>query len=145
MVADALDDGPGAAVADAESLGGTSPEQCPAAGCPVENDVADEHIVFGHECALDRWVDDETSARQALADVVIRIALQLQRDTASQKRAEALTCRAVEFDVDGVVGHSVLTPAPDQVVTQNGANGSVRVDDGQIDTNRAPMVDRIAG
>ena len=49
VVAGPLDDGQGAAVADAEPLAGPAAEEGPAAGRPVEGDVADQDVVLGHE------------------------------------------------------------------------------------------------
>ena len=47
VVAGPLDDGQGAAVADAEPLAGPAAEEGPAAGRAVEGDVADQDVVLG--------------------------------------------------------------------------------------------------
>ena len=49
VVARPLDDGVGAAVADAEPLAGPAAEEGPAAGRAVERDVADQDVVLGDE------------------------------------------------------------------------------------------------
>ena len=49
VVADALDDGVGAAVAHGEALAGDAAEEGLAAGRAVERDVADDDVVLGHE------------------------------------------------------------------------------------------------
>ena len=49
-------------------------------------------------------------ARQALADVVVGVALEAQRDAAGHERAEALAGRAAEVDVDRAVGQALAAP-----------------------------------
>ena len=65
--------------------------------CPlvraVQADVADQDVAFGGNVLAARRVDDQAASRQALADVVVGVAFQFQRDAAGQKRAEALTGR----------------------------------------------------
>ena len=58
VVAHALDDGAGAAVADAEALAGHAADVRLAAGRAVERDVADEDVLLGDERRLARRIDD---------------------------------------------------------------------------------------
>ena len=80
VVADALDDHRGAAVADAEPLAGDAADVTLAAGRAVEGDVADDDVLLRLERRQRRRVDDQLAARQALADVVVGVAVQPQRD-----------------------------------------------------------------
>src|SRR5690606_4662771 len=77
VVAHAFDDGFGAAVTYAEPLGRPAPEESAAARRAVQRYVADQHVVLGRERALGRRIDDQAAARQALADVVVAVALEL--------------------------------------------------------------------
>ena len=63
MVADPFDNRLGAAVADAEPFGGPAAEKGPAAGRPVEDDVADEDVLGRVEAALSGRIDDDLAAR----------------------------------------------------------------------------------
>src|SRR5690606_24038068 len=90
VIADPLDDRSRAAVAHAEALGRAAPEERAAGGRAVERDVADQHVVLGRESAFARRVDDQPAARQALADVVVAVAFELERDALREERAEAL-------------------------------------------------------
>ena len=82
VVADAFDDGIGAAVADGESLGRAAAEKRFAAGRAVERDVADDDVVFGDEARFGGRIDDHPAAGEALADVVVRVAFEFERDAA---------------------------------------------------------------
>jgi hypothetical protein len=46
-----------------------------------------------------RRIDDDLAAGEPLADVVVRVALELQRDAARHERAEALAGRSGERDL----------------------------------------------
>ena len=72
-------DGEGTAVADAKSLSGDAAEIRLAAGRAVERHVANEDVVLGDEARVLRWKNDQLSAGQSFADVVVRIAFQEQR------------------------------------------------------------------
>ena len=54
---------------------------------------------------------DEPAARQALADVVVGVAVEPQRDALGHEGAEALAGRAGERDLDRVVGQPVAAVA----------------------------------
>src|SRR5690606_26636791 len=98
VVADAFDAGLRAAVADAEALSRAAAEERAARRRAVQRDVADQDVVLGRERARARRVDDDAPAREALADVVVRVALELERDALRQERPEALPGRAVQLD-----------------------------------------------
>ena len=81
-------------------------------------------------------IDDEPAAGEALADVVVRVAFQFQRDAAGQERAEALPGRAGELEVDRAVRQTLLAPPLGDLVAEDRADRAVRVDDRQA--RRAP-------
>ena len=65
-----------------------------AAGRAVEGHVADDHVLLGHERAS-RWREDhDLAAGEALADVVVRVALQDEGDPRRDEGPEALPGRA---------------------------------------------------
>ncbi len=88
-----------AAVADAEALAGHAAEVDLAAGRAVEGDVADDDVVLGDERggSAGGWTTMR-AAGQALADVVVGVAVESERHAARHERAEALAGRAVEVD-----------------------------------------------
>ena len=57
----------------------------------------------GRKVDVARRIDDQPAARESLADVIVGVAFELQRDALGQERAEALSGRAGEVEVDGVV------------------------------------------
>ena len=81
---------------------------------------------------------DDPAAGQALADVVVGVAEQPQRDAARQERAERLPGRAGERDVDGVVGQAVAAVALGDLAAEHRADGAVDVADRQRRSGPAP-------
>ena len=145
VIADPLDDRAGARVADAEALRGAAAEERFAAGGAVERDVADQDVLFGDESGAARRVEDEPSAGQPLADVVVAVALQLDRDAGREEGAEALAGAAGERDVDRVVGQAVLAARLHQLVAEHRADGALGVHDGQVDPYAGTALERRPG
>src|SRR5439155_12385757 len=100
VVADALDHRGDAAVAHAEPLAGLAAEEDLAARRAVERDVADDDVLLRREGRLARRVDDDAPAREALAEVVVVVALDLDGDAGGEPGAEALARGARELDAD---------------------------------------------
>ena len=73
--------------------------------------------------------DDDPPAGEALAQVVVGVALEAQRDAARDERAEALAGRAREAQVDRVVGQPVAAPAAGDLGAEHRAHGPVDVPD----------------
>src|SRR6185503_11613939 len=144
VIADAFDDGLGAAIAHAESLGrAAAEERAPARGA-VQRDVADQHVLFGLERRVLRRIDDEATARQTLADVIVAVALELERDTLREECSEALARRARELEAHGVVGQRFRSPLLDDLVAQHGADRAVDVRDRQLLAGLLAVLDRLA-
>ena len=80
--------------------------------------------------------DDEPPAGQALADVVVGVALEPQRDAARQERAERLPGRAGEGQVDGAVGQARAAVRAGHLRAEHRADGAVDVADGSVGTHR---------
>ena len=89
VVADALDDGHRAGVADAEALADLAAQERLAGRRAVEDDVAGDDVLLGDERGVGVRADDDPPAGQALAEVVVGVADEPQRDAARQERAEA--------------------------------------------------------
>ena len=136
MVAHALHHREGAAVADREPLARDPAEIGFAAGGPVERDVADQDVLLGHEGGLARGEDDELAAREALADVVVGVALEGERHPAGQEGPEALPGRAGEVDADGVVAQPLRAVARGDLRAQDRPHRPVDVLNGEPDVDR---------
>ena len=74
-------------------------------------------------------IDDHAAAGEALADVVVRVAFELERDALGEERAEALPGRTVELEVDRAVGQQLFAAALGDFVAEDRADGAVGVDD----------------
>jgi len=72
------------------------------AGGAIQHDVADEDVVLGHEAGGAGRVDDDAAAAEALADVVVGVAFESQRDAGREEGAKALASAAVELEANGI-------------------------------------------
>ncbi len=142
MVADALDHCQGSAIAHAEALAGHPPEVGLSAGGAVEGDVADEGVLLRHEGRARRWQCHDPPTGQALADVVIGVALEYQGDTAGDERPEALARRALKAQRDCVVGESFRSIPPRDLAAQESAHDSVHIADGEGGLNGLAALQR---
>src|SRR5262249_59477367 len=106
VVADAFDDGVRAAVAHREALARDALEVGLARGGAVEHDVACDDVLRRLEGRAARHRDDDARAGEALAAVVVGVALDADRDPARAEGAEALARRAAEAQLDRVVGEA---------------------------------------
>ena len=145
VVAHALDHGLCAAVAHAEAFRALAAEERPPAGGPVQRNVADQDVVGRDERARARRIHDQVAAGEPLADVVVAVALELERDAAGEKRAEALAGRARELDVDRVRRQAALAPFLDEFVAQGRAHRAVGVHDRQLDARLRAARERFSG
>jgi hypothetical protein len=99
-----------------------------AAGGSVESDVADDDVFGGDESGFGRGIEDDFTAAESFADVVVGIAFEFECDSFGDKCAEALSGTTLEFQVDGIFRESVPVFFGD-FVTQDGTDGAVDVAD----------------
>jgi hypothetical protein len=90
VVAEALDDGDRARVANGEALARKAAEERPPGGGAVEDGVADDHVLLGRERGIGRRAHHDRATREALAAVVVRVADEHKLDSAREPGAEAL-------------------------------------------------------
>ena len=135
-----FDDGVCAAVANAEPLAGAARGRTPGRGRAVEGDVADQDVLLGHERGDLGRIDDDLAAGEPLADVVVGVAFERQRDPPRHEGAEALAGRAGELERDRVVGKAGAAVAAGQLAAQDRADRAVDVADRQVELDRlAPL------
>jgi hypothetical protein len=103
MVARALDDRDRAGIAHREALAGDAAEIALALDRAIHHGVADDDRFLRHDPRVARRLDDEDAARQALADIVVAFAFELEGDALGEPRAERLAGGALQADMDGVV------------------------------------------
>src|SRR5207302_745280 len=116
-----------AAVADAEPLARHAADIGLAAGRAVERDVADDDVLLGLEGGSLRRIRDHLAAREALAEAVVRVADKRHRDAARNERAEALTGRSGERDLDRVVRQPRGAVAARDFGAEHRADRAIRV------------------
>jgi hypothetical protein len=133
MITDALDDGGGPRVADSKALAGDTGEEGFALGRAVEDGIADDDVVRRLATETGTRTDDDPPTRQALADVVVGFANQVQGHAARQKGAEGLPGGAGEMDVDGAVRQSGVPVALGHPAGEHRPDGAVDVAHRQVD------------
>ena len=111
VVAGALDHRGRAGVPHAEPLADHAAQEHLAAGRAVADHVARDHLLLGGERGVRVGRGDDPPAGQALAQVVVGVAVQPQGHAAGQERAERLAGRPAERDVDRVVGQALRRPS----------------------------------
>src|SRR5215469_1155831 len=131
VVADALDDGGGSGIADREALAGYAVQEGFAACCAIKGDVADEDAFFRQEARGLGRVGDDAPAGEALAEVVVGVAFELQRNARGNERAEALPGRAGELVVNGTIWQSSRPVTARDFAAQHGADSAMHVADGE--------------
>ena len=142
MVAGALDHRKGARVAHREALAGHAAEIALAFDGAVENSIADNDGLLGYDGRGGWRTHDDAAARQTLADVVVGVALEFERDPAREKGAEALPGSAGELRHDRVVRQPLMTVALGDFAGQHGAGGAVDISDRQSDAHRRAALKR---
>src|SRR5207302_5998548 len=140
VIADALDDGGGSAVAHPEPLAGDATDERFARRRTVERDVADDDVVLGTPARALRWSDHDASARESLAHVVVGLAAQHEGDAWCEPRAERLSRRPIELDVDGIVAQAAGAVPPCDLAAEHGADGTVHVADARGAASHAPAI-----
>src|SRR4029079_2728745 len=73
------------------------------------------------------WTYDDASAGESLAQVVVGVTLQPQRDAPGHERAERLSVRPGQRDVDRAVGEALALVALGHLVPEDRADGAVDV------------------
>src|SRR5262249_39634712 len=127
VVADRQDHGLQSAVADAEALADHAADVRLAARRAVEGHVADDDVVHRPEGRFARRRDDDFATREALADVIVSVALQHQRDALRYERAETLAGRALEMQLNRVLRETDRAEAARHLAAEHGANYAVDV------------------
>mmetsp|Transcript_14691 Transcript_14691/g.47869 ORF Transcript_14691/g.47869 Transcript_14691/m.47869 type:complete len:262 (-) Transcript_14691:493-1278(-) len=131
VVSEALDDGEGARVADAESLAGLAPEEGFASRRAVEAAVADDDVVRGDEGRLGQLLlvggHDDAASREALGATVVRVALDLDGHSGGQREPEALPGGAVQRHRDRIFRQAADAEALRDERRQHRPEGSVDV------------------
>src|SRR5207302_482540 len=90
VVANSFDYGGGSRVAHGEALPGDSVEKCFTAGRPVERDIADQDVFFRDKFGVLRWTNNQTSPGQPLADIIVSVAFERERDTFGEEGTKTL-------------------------------------------------------
>jgi hypothetical protein len=101
----------------------------------VEHRVADDDRLFGTILAVFRRPHDQPSAAQALADIVVAVADQVEGDAIGEKRAEGLAGRAAQRHADRLVGQALVAVALGDLARQHRAGRPVRVVDRHVDAH----------
>src|SRR5207249_10908688 len=96
VVADDFDDCVDARIADRKALAGHAADEHLAARRAVKRYVAGDDIFLRRERAAFGRVEDNPAAAQALAKIVVGVALQNPRQAPGHERAEALAGAAFE-------------------------------------------------
>ena len=127
VVASALDNRASPTVSHCEALACDAVEEDLAASRPIQRRIANQDVLMGNKARVCRWTNGDAASREALAQVVIRVAFQVEAGAPSQERSKRLPCRPCESDNDGVVRQTLLPLSSGDGPGHHGPNGSVGV------------------
>ncbi len=139
VITGTLDDDIRIRVTNGETLGGDTTYERLSGGGTVEADVADDDVLFGLERRLLRRVDDETTTRETLSDVVIGVTLELDGDTGRREGTERLIRAATHADVDGIPRQTLLAVQLGDTIREGCAQSTVGVGDIALDVDRETL------
>src|SRR5437867_740904 len=142
MVASAFDHRDGAGIAHRKAFAGDAAEIAFALDRAVEHGVADDDRFLRLEAAVGRRANDEAAAREALADIVVGVAFELEGYAAREPGAEALSGRTGQTDMDGVVGQPFVAIALRDLAREHRACGAVGVADRARDLHLLAALER---
>ncbi len=108
MIASALNDCERARVTHSEALGGDTAHEHFAASGAIQAHVADDDVLLGLEGAPLGGEDRDLATAQALAAVVVGVALKLEGDTLGHEGTEGLSGVAGDRDADSTILGGVL-------------------------------------
>src|SRR5438552_9459084 len=142
MVTRALHDGHGTGVAYTKSLAGDAAEVGLSIDRAVHDGIADDDVLVGFGRRRRVWIHDEAASGQALADVIVGRALQLETDAAREERAEALSGGPGEGDMHCILRQPVVTVTASDDAGEHGADRAMRVANAIFETDRLAFLDR---
>src|SRR5262249_42568590 len=131
-----------AGIAHGEALAGNAADEGLSGDRAVEHGIADDDRFLRHDAGVDRRPYDDAPAREALADIVVALALELEGDAAREPGAEALTGGTGELDVDRIIGKPDMAVALGDLARKHRAGGTIGVGDRGHDTHRRAAVER---
>src|SRR6185503_304729 len=121
VIADSFDDCHRATVPHREALARGAGKVGFARRRTVQNRVADEDRLVGNELRRAWMTHNQASAGKSLADIIVRLSLELERETTSGESAEALAGRAGEADRERAIGQPGVAIAAGNLAGQRGA------------------------
>ena len=111
----------------------------------VADDVARNDVLFGDEWSLTRRPNDDPATAEALADIVVGVALKSQRDPGGNERAEAVAGRPGEVDHDRVVRKTLAAIGLGDLVAEQGSDRAVDVADRRVDRDGTAVLQGALG
>ncbi|KAI6759055.1 hypothetical protein HG531_013816 [Fusarium graminearum] len=145
VVTDTLDNGGGTGVSDGETFSSNTTEEASTSSSTVQTSVTNENVLLRLEDSRAGRVDDQSTTRQALADVIVGITLKLKCDTRSEESTERLASRALDINMNSVHGQSSLAVSLGNVVREGGTHRSVSVDNVTLDSGWKALVESQLG
>src|SRR2546425_333257 len=139
VIAEGLDHGVGSAVAHTKSLTRDAPNVGFAAGRTIERNIADDYVFLCAECSFAGWVDDDLPARQSLAEIVVRVAFEFERNSAWHKRAETLPGGTIERELNSVSGQPFRAVTASNRTAKHRADSAIDVTDRQCRRDRGAI------
>ena len=126
MVADALHHCRGTGIPHAEALPGHAVYESLAAGGSVQGHIADDDVLGCLEAAAPGRIYNQLAAGKALAEIVVALSRQLQRQPPGDERTEGLAARtSAQHPVE--IFLQIISQDSGNLASQNGAQRPIGV------------------
>ena len=145
MVARAFDNSHGARIAHRKAFTCHATEIALAINCAIKNRIADNNAFFRNNAAMGRRINCQPSTGKTFTDIVIGLALKLERNATRQKRTKTLASRARQLYRYCVFGKPCMAVALGKRTRQHGARRTVNIRDRRVDFNRSFVFKRRHG
>src|SRR5262249_1670372 len=110
-----------------ETLAGHAPEIALALDRAVQHRLGNDKPCRRHDCGIGRWSDNQPPIWETFTDIVGRVTIKLESNTARQPRAESLAGRTVEANVNGVIRQTFMVIAFCHFAGEHATASAVRI------------------
>ena len=131
VIPDAFYNCSGSRVAHAEPFANLAVQEQLAASGAVQDDIAGDDVLGCNQISVATfwWPHNNSAARQTLAHIIVCITVQTQGDSVGQKCSEAVSCRTIKVDHDGICRQACATVLLGDLMAEQGTNGAIDVAD----------------
>ncbi|KAH3660385.1 hypothetical protein OGAPHI_006971 [Ogataea philodendri] len=140
MVTSSFNNGGSTRVSNGESLGCNTSEEGGTRCSTIQTGVTNNDVLLSLELGVLRWIDNQSSTRQSLSDVIVTVTFKLQADTRSKEGTKGLTCRSSNIHMNSVMRQALWTKTFGASVRKSSTDRSIGVDSLSLNGDRQTLI-----